>query len=331
MKHFKNIQRAAILVSALGLLLACGSGIKPTTTVIAFGDSLMDGGTYKNGFVPDGKGGVTTIAVLGGGKFTTNGSNAKTWAELVAEGLSTSASFGPAAGEGFSQGLKPNAGMYNYAQGGSKVTITNANAATGASEISVKTQIDRHLAAKPIFAATDLVLLLAGANDIFQSNGDATKVIAAAKDVAAQAMRLQTAGAQRILIGNLPDIGRTPALVSAGAQQAAGTTQLSLLFNSELKKALDGTAGLQYLFLDVYTWNKGILDNPSVVGITNTTGTACNIAALPGNSSLFCSAASLVAPNADMTYMFADGVHPTTKAHQLFGAFALSAIKVRGW
>ncbi len=322
-----TIKRSLILSATLGLLLACGSGIKPTTAVIAFGDSLTDGGTYKNGYASA----TATITSLGGGRFTTNGPNAKTWAELVATGLGTSASFSPAAYEGFSIGYNPVPGMYNYAQGGSKVTITNANAATGASETSVKTQIDRHLAAKPIFAATELVLLLAGANDIFQANGDPVKVITAAKDLAAQAMRIQNAGAKRILIGNLPDLGRTPAALSMGAAGAAGATQLGLLFNSELKKALDAMPTLDYLFLDVYTWNKGILDNPSVVGITNTTGTACNIAVLPENSSLFCSAATLVAPNADMTYMFADGVHPTTKAHQLFGAFALSAIKVRGW
>ncbi len=308
-------------------MLACGGGIKPTTSVIAFGDSLTDGGTYKNGYASA----TATISSLGGGRFTTNGPNAKTWAEVVAAGLGTSASFSPAAFEGFSIGYNPVAGMYNYAQGGSKVTITNANAASAASETSVKTQIDRHLAARTSFTSTELVLLLAGANDIFQSAGDASKVIAAAKDVATQAMRIQNAGATRILIGNIPDIGRTPYAIGAGAATAAGSTQLSLLFNSELKKALDAMPTLQYLPLDVYTWNKGVLDNPSVVGITNSTGTACNVAVLPGNSSLFCSAATLVASDADMTYMFADGVHPTTKAHQLFGAFALAEVKKRGW
>jgi phospholipase/lecithinase/hemolysin len=327
MKQFKHIQRAAILASTLGLLLACGSGGSPTTTVIAFGDSLTDGGTYKNGYASA----TATITSLGGGRFTTNGPNAKTWAEVVAAGIGTSSSFMPAAFEGFSIGYNPVPGMYNYAQGGSKITITNANAATGASEISVTTQIDRHLKAKTSFGATELVLLLAGANDIFQAGGDPAKVVTAAKDVATQAMRIQNAGAQRILIGNLPDIGRTPYAIGAGAATAAGSTQLTQLFNSELKKALDAMPTLQYLFLDVYTWNKGVLDNPSAVGITNTTGTACNVAVLPGNSSLFCSAATLVATGADMTYMFADGVHPTTRAHQLFGAFALSAIQARGW
>jgi outer membrane lipase/esterase len=331
MKLNTHIKRGALLVATLGFIFACGSGIAPTTAVIAFGDSLTDGGTYKNGIVPSPAGGYTTIGALGGGKFTTNGPNAKTWAEHVAAGLGFSASFGPAAGEGFSQGYVPTAGMFNYAQGGSKVTVTNANAATGASETSVTTQINRHLTAKPSFASTELVLLLAGANDIFQSAGDPTKVIAAAKELVAQALRLQNAGAQRILIGNIPDIGRTPYALSAGAATAAGSTQLSILFNSELQKALDATPALHYLPLDVYTWNKGVLDNPSVVGITNVTGTACNVAVLPGNSSLFCSAATLVASNADMTYMFADGVHPTTKAHQLFGAFALAEVKKRGW
>jgi phospholipase/lecithinase/hemolysin len=334
MKLNTQLKRSAILVATLGFLFACGGSnnkLAATSAVIAFGDSLTDGGAYKNGVVPNGAGGFTTIGALGGGKFTTNGPNAKTWAELVAAGLETSASFGPAAGEGFSQGLKPNVGMYNYAQGGSKVTVTNANAATSASETSVTTQIDRHLKAKAVFGSNELVILLAGANDIFQAGGDPVKVITAAKELAAQAVRLQNAGAQRLLIGNIPDIGRAPLGAIVGPAQAAGLTQLTQLFNSELKKALDSTPSLNYLNLDVYTWNKGVLDNPSAAGISNATGMACNVAILPNNSSLFCNSATLVAPNADLTYMFADSVHPTTKAHQLFGAFALAAIKAKGW
>ncbi len=326
-----HLTRGLVLTVAISTLFACGGGDSKSTAVIAFGDSLTDGGTYKDGVVQSPAGGYTTIGALGGGKFTTNGPNAKTWAEVIAADLQTNATFGPAAGEGFSQGYKPNAGMLNYAQGGAKVTVTNANAATVASESSVTTQIDRHLKAKASFANTELVLLLAGANDIFQAGGDAAKVVTAAKDLAAQAARLQKAGAQRLLIGNIPDIGRTPYAMGAGATAAAGATQLTLLFNSELKKALDATPNLSYLPLDVYAWNKGVLDNPSAVGISNVTGTACNVAALPGNSSLFCSSATLVAANADMTYLFADGVHPTTKAHQLFGAYALKEIRARGW
>lgn len=331
MKLKQHIQRLSLLAAALSVIVSCGGGSSPTSAVIAFGDSLTDGGTYKNGIVPNPAGGYTTIGALGGGKFTTNGPNAKTWAEVIAAGYGFSSSFMPAAGEGFSQGYVPAAGMHNYAQGGAKVTVTNANAPTSASETSVTTQIDRHLKAKSSFKNTELVLLLAGANDIFQAGGNPAKVIAAAQELAAQAVRVQNAGAQRLLIGNLPDIGRTPYFVSLGAATAAGGTQLTQLFNSELKKALDATPSLSYLLLDVYAWNKGVLDNPASVGITNTTGTACNVAVLPNNSSLFCNGATLVAANADMTYMFADGVHPTTKSHQLFGDFALAAIRAKGW
>ncbi len=334
MKLSTQLKRGAILGATLVLLFACGGSdnkLAATSAVIAFGDSLTDGGTYKNGVVPNGMGGYTTIGALGGGKFTTNGPNAKTWAELVAAGLDTSASFGPAAGEGFSQGYKPSVGMFNYAQGGSKVTVTNANAATSASETSVTTQIDRHLKTKAVFGSNELVLLLAGANDIFQAGGDPAKVVAAAKELGAQAVRLQNAGAQRLLIGNIPDIGRAPLGAIVGPAQAAGLTQLTQLFNSELKKALDASPSLQYLNLDVYTWNKGVLDNPSAAGISNVTGMACNVAILPGNSSLFCSGATLVAVNADRTYMFAELVHPTTKAHKLCGAYPLAEIKPKGW
>jgi phospholipase/lecithinase/hemolysin len=331
MKLNKQLKHGLILSATLSLLFACGGDSTKTSTVIAFGDSLTDGGTYKNGVVQSPAGGYTTIGALGGGKFTTNGPNAKTWAEVVAASIGSTASFAPAAAEGFSQGYAPASGMLNYAQGGAKVTVTNANPATLASETSVTKQIDRHMSAKSSFNNSELVLLLAGANDIFQSAGDASKVVAAAKELAAQAVRLQKAGARRLVIGNIPDIGRTPYAIGAGAATAAGSTQLTQLFNSELKKALDATPSLDYLALDVYTWNKGVLDNPSAYGISNVTGTACNVAALPEGSSLFCSSQTLVAVNADMTYMFADGVHPTTKAHQLFGEFALKAISARGW
>lgn len=331
MKHTLRIVSACLL--AIGLASCGGNGTTKTSTVIAFGDSLTDGGTYKNGIlaVNPTTGAITTVGSIGGGKFTTNGPNAKTWAEVVADSFGASASFGPAAGEGLSQGYKPNPGMFNYAQGGSKVTITNANAASAASETSVTTQITRHLAAYPSFNNSQLVILEAGANDIFQSNGDAAKVITAAKELAAQAGRLQKAGAYRLLVTNLPDIGRTPYAISAGPAAAAGSTQLTQLFNSELKKALDAQALISYHLLDVYAWNKGVLDNPSANGLSNITGRACDYSKLPQPSSLFCSSATLVAPNADMTYAFADEVHPTTKLHQLFGAFAISQIKAQGW
>jgi len=44
-------------------------------------------------------------------------------------------------------------------------------------------------------------------------------------------------------------------------------------------------------------------------------------------SSVTCSPLSLAAPNANNTYVFADGVHPTTAAHQILGQYAISVLE----
>jgi phospholipase/lecithinase/hemolysin len=344
--HLKHFALATVSSFAL-FLAACGGGsgttnVAPTLAVVAFGDSLTDGGSYKDGILGVGANGLITISnAYGGGKFTTNGPNAKTWAEIVAEGLNTSATFGPAAAEGFSQGYTKQANMLNFAQGGSKVTVTNANAATAASEISVTTQLDRYLNGDSTYGTTpstgygtfnsrQLVLVNAGANDIFQAGGNPALVTAAAQELAVQVKLMQTKGAERIVVASLPDMGKTPYALSGGPANAQGATQLAALYNSTLKSALDAQ-GVKYVWLDVFTWFVGVLTNPAANGLTNTTGTACNLAILPAPSSLFCSQATLVSAGADMTYAFADGVHPSTKMHQLFGAFALTAIRAQGW
>lgn len=336
MKNARIKYLALATVSTLTVLLAACSGtgnvnVGPSLSVVAFGDSLTDGGTYANGIVGlhPVTGAPITITSQGGGKFTTNSASAKTWAEVIAADIGSSASFTPAAFEGFSLGYSAQAGKLNYAQGGSKVTVTNANLPSAASEISVTTQITRHLTAYPAFSPRQLVLIEAGANDIFQAGGVAATITTAAQELAVQAKRLQTAGADRIAIANLPDMGKTPAAAAGGAAQQAGLTQLSALYNSTLKTALDAQ-GVNYLWIDVFSWFQGVIANPAANGLTNTSGVACNLA-LTNNTSLFCSSATLVVANADMTYAFADGVHPTTKMHQLFGAFALAAIRAQGW
>ena len=49
----------------------------------------------------------------------------------------------------------------------------------------------------------------------------------------------------------------------------------------------------------------------------------CNLA-LTNDTSLFCSAATLVEAGADHTYKFADVVHPTTAYSKLIGEYVLS-------
>ena len=49
------------------------------------------------------------------------------------------------------------------------------------------------------------------------------------------------------------------------------------------------------------------------------------------NSSLFCNRGDLVAANADRTFLFADGVHPTPKGHELIADEALRILREAKW
>src|SRR5205085_12344678 len=74
---------AALAVAAL--LVSCGGNDDKVqfTSVVSFGDSLSDAGTYR----------VGTIAALGGGKFTVNGTGTSsyTWTEDLAVTTKTTA------------------------------------------------------------------------------------------------------------------------------------------------------------------------------------------------------------------------------------------------
>ena len=128
MRHFK------VLASALGaalLVAACGGGGDGDqstkiafTSIVSFGDSLSDVGTYR----------VPSIAATGGGKFTVNAADPKTstvWTEYLAVQMgltSCAARLG-----GF--GVAPTAvtGCRNYAQGGARVeNAKGVGNATGA-------------------------------------------------------------------------------------------------------------------------------------------------------------------------------------------------------
>lgn len=291
-----------ILGAAIGALFAAPAFAADYGNTYFFGDSLTDSGYYAPLLPP------------GTGRFTTN--PGPVWAENVA------AAFGKTAAPN-------NAGGTNYAQGGARVTGTpgvGAAPASGAQPIA--TQITTYLAASG--GAVDsraIHAVWAGANDIFVAAtpgavADPSAYIqTTAGELVAQIGRLSAAGAKYIVVPTVPDIGATPFGASTGPTGAAGLTALSSGFNLALQAGLNG-AGLKVIQADVFTLLREVIANPAPYGFTNVTGVACLT-----TSSLICTSAALVAPDAAQTYLFADGVHPTTGAHRILSDYVLSILE----
>ncbi|MGI9132628.1 MAG: SGNH/GDSL hydrolase family protein [Rhodoferax sp.] len=173
-------------IAAAALSAACGGGgngdqspaIK-YTAVVSFGDSLSDPGAYAQGLInakiiaDTSKGGMFTVNGIAGAPGSTPVPSYN-WAQLVAASAVGKPSCAARAG-GFGTPPAAVTGCTNYAQGGSRVKnakgVGNPVGAgfTGAALTEpVVTQIANYLAVNGgSFSGTELVTLLAGANDLF--------------------------------------------------------------------------------------------------------------------------------------------------------------------
>ncbi|MES2261121.1 MAG: SGNH/GDSL hydrolase family protein [Pseudomonadota bacterium] len=172
---------------SLAILAGCGGGSPSAgdqspkvkfSAQVSFGDSLSDVGTYA----------VGGIKAAGGGHYTINGNNTgvnetltgKNWTELTATQFGLPAPCAAQTGLdgnaalGFSVPVANHAGCYGYAQGGSRVSdpVGLANKLTGSPlgqlTVPVAQQIKNHLAAVGgKFKGDEIVLVMAGANDLF--------------------------------------------------------------------------------------------------------------------------------------------------------------------
>lgn len=179
MKTFKWLAGAAV---AAALAAGCGGGGGSSssngvglTSLVTFGDSLSDAGTYA----------VGTIAAAGGGRYTVNSGTTtptKIWVDAIAAQLGLPAPCAAVKGLdgqaslGFSVPPTNQAACTNYAQGGSRVTHPvgpgNKNipssAALGQLTYPVASQIADHLGRNAgAFNPKALVTVMAGGNDVF--------------------------------------------------------------------------------------------------------------------------------------------------------------------
>jgi outer membrane lipase/esterase len=292
---------------AAALFIAFGVGAQEAAAqfngAYFFGDSLSDAGSFKPVLPP------------GTGKFTTN--PGPVWAEIL--------------GQRYGFTITPaNQGGTDYAEGGARVTDLPGVPATPPTGTAtpVTNQVSNLLAKGPLNSGA-LYSVWAGGNDLFYQLGLAQAGLAtpvqvqanlglAATQLVQQVARLSAGGAKYIIVWNLPDVGKTPFGVGSGA--SASITQLSSFFNSTLSAGLD-SLHIDLIRLNSFQFLDEAIANPAAFGLTNVTTPACG-----ATPSLLCTPSSLVAPNAAQTYLFADGVHPTTAGHQLLADYAGSVI-----
>ncbi len=291
------------------------------TGVFIFGDSLSDAGYFRPALL-----GLGVPADLAStlGRFTTN--PGPVWSEIVSQRY------------GIAPRASNDANGNIFAQGGARVSTDSASTPPGAAQRPVSTQITEFLARNSGGAdSRALYGVWAGANDIFQtlpaiSGGTvnpATFIPALAGANIQQIGRLRAAGARYILVFNLPDLGTTPQFTALGPATAGAATALAANFNTALFTGLQ-SSGISVIPVDTFTVLNDVRANAAAFGFTNVTGVACGPFppfAPTGGNSQFCNATNLVAQGAATSYLFADGVHPTTGAHRVIADFVVSLIE----
>lgn len=146
-----------------------------------------------------------------------------------------------------------------------------------------------------------LYVVWGGPNDFRNVTSAASAAVAIQKAVSnlvTMVGELQSLGARHILVINLPDLGKTPAVLASGPAASYLFTQVSIGFNGALRSSLP--PGVRYF--DTFAWTQAMLANPAAYGFTNVTAA--------------CRTMSSICANPD-EYFFWDGQHPTTAGHAL--------------
>ena len=141
--------------------------------------------------------------------------------------------------------------------------------------------------------------------------------------------QLGKAGARYVMVFNLPNIGATPEAMAQGATASAQLTGLTLTFNNTLNTGL-AKAGVNIIPVNTFALLSELTADPGRYGFTNVTQPACtgsSFGCLPAGTP---GATSTYQPGTENTYLFADGVHPTTATHAMLAQYAESIITAPG-
>lgn len=284
--------------------------------VVSFGDSLSDAGNIAalSGLPP-------------GNSFTTNPDPVAAQIIAAAFGYNQSNSL---------------AGGSNYAYGGACANAAGPCVNPAAPRLGQ--QLSQYLTPRGGRAdGNALYTVWMGANDIFANLGGgvwATQpqiqagTTGVATSVIGNVLALQNAGANYVVVFNLPDLGATPQFRAAGATAAGAATFAAVSYNTALNEGLAQTR-VGIIPINTFALFNEVIANPGAFGFTNVTGIACGPGAPGVVSSVACGPAGSGLPytyaaGANSTYLFADGVHPTGATHAILAKVVLATIAAPG-
>jgi phospholipase/lecithinase/hemolysin len=273
--------------------------------LVVFGDSLSDTG---NDAIATG-GAFPNPAVYYQGRF----SNGPIWVDALAQALGEPA-------------VRPSlAGGLDYAYGGATVAFQNQPPPFNAFP-RLSQQVNEYLAAHHS-AGDDLLAVWGGANDFIESFSSPTgpiNPILSADTLSASLETLAHRGGREFIVPNLPPLGEAAFFRGLGIPAlSAAADQWTAAFDAELAADISNFKSDHpdaiVVSLDVAGLYQQIVQPSNPFGFVNTTDAVGPL--VPG--SVFLAAVTATDPQ---DYLFYDGVHPTSKAHQLLGMQAAAEL-----
>jgi phospholipase/lecithinase/hemolysin len=288
----------------------------PYDSIVSFGDSLSDvGNVYA----------ATNGAQPASPYFNGRYSNGPNWADDLAKALHLP--------------LAPSSspGGTDFAWGGATTGSPDSTNKDGVP--TFETQVGQYLGATGGHASPNALYTFSiGANDLFSIiAGVATvaatpgvtpeqvqEAVAAAAGYAAEAAQvvvveagaLRAAGATDLVLFDVPDLSKTPAMQGVGADFAAFVQGLSYGFDQAVSTGLDGVTGLKVFDLDTFALIDSVVANPLAYGFTDVTH-ACYVGPYTGGGT------ECASPD---SHLFWDSVHPSAAAGKIIAGDALAAV-----
>lgn len=282
MKKKILIAGLALLSFIMITLAASVQGSQTINELYVFGDSLSDVGKVFHA-----TGGTYPSSPP---YFQGRYSNGLVWVEYLASSLLLTS--------------KPNT---NFACGGATTGSGSVNGIPG-----LLAQVNSFTKAHPEVNPNALYVLWAGANDYLYGASDPTVSI---ENLSKAVQSLSTAGAKKIMVANLPDLGKLPA--THNRPNSSILSSVTIAHNLSLAKSLNVSSQkldshTQIIELDANSLYQEAITNPSKFGFTNVTNGCLN---------------NLTPCDRPEKFLFWDGIHPTTAAHRIIAEAALKALQ----